>query len=91
MIPKIKRIVNKPLIKKIHSIGYCEYCGSHFNLEAHHIKSRGSGGGDTDDNLICLCWKCHRLVHDGNIGKGSLKDIVRVRNEHRDITTCTAR
>ena len=33
----------------------------------HHIQSRGAGGGDTEDNCVILCWKCHRLVHDGKI------------------------
>jgi len=81
MIPKKKRIVNKKLIKRIHSIGYCEYCGSHFNLEAHHIKSRGSGGGDTPYNLILLCYVCHNKVHAGNIDRDKLREIVRGRND----------
>ena len=84
---KNKRIINNKLIKNIKDIGYCEFCGWTNGLQTHHIKTKGSGGGDTDDNLICLCWKCHRLVHDGKIDKGSLKDIVRVRNEYRDIAT----
>lgn len=36
-------------------------------LQPHHIKTKGSGGGDELENLITLCWKCHRLVHDGHI------------------------
>jgi hypothetical protein len=28
-----------------------------------HIKSRGSGGGDTHDNLLPLCRRCHTEQH----------------------------
>ena len=27
----------------------------------------GSGGDDTEENLIEVCRKCHRLIHDGKI------------------------
>ena len=33
----------------------------------HHIKSRGSGGSDDPSNLILICWRCHRKIHDGNL------------------------
>ena len=32
-------------------------------LDAHHIKSKGSGGDDTLDNAICLCRRHHQLAH----------------------------
>lgn len=76
MLSKNKRIVNIKLIKKIKEIGYCELCGSSFNLQTHHIKSKGSGGDDVPDNLICLCAACHRMVHDGNILRETLRTIV---------------
>lgn len=31
----------------------------------HHILSRGAGGSDDPDNIIHLCFECHRKVHDG--------------------------
>lgn len=31
--------------------------------EAHHILPRGRGGTDTLENLVTLCWYCHRHVH----------------------------
>lgn len=81
MIEKHKRIVDKTLINKIRKIGYCEYCGnSSAALAVHHIKSKGSGGDDVSDNLVCLCWICHRLAHDGNISRDTLQGIVRTRN-----------
>lgn len=32
-------------------------------LDAHHIKSKGSGGGDTYENGISLCRRHHQLAH----------------------------
>lgn len=79
MIPKPRRVVDKKLIQRIHEIGCCEYCGSRFNLQVHHIKSRGSGGHDVPENLILLCYVCHNKVHAGNIGRDKLREIVRDR------------
>ena len=48
----------------------CEGCGwvprSRYErryLHAHHRISRNQGGTDTQDNLICLCEKCHQKEH----------------------------
>lgn len=78
-LDKQKRIVNNKLIKQIKDIGRCEKCGSNYMLETHHIKSKGSSGDDIESNLICLCWICHRKVHNGNIVRGELREIVRRR------------
>lgn len=64
-VPKNKRIVNKKLLQD--KKGICEICGKKGQTEKHHIKSKGSGGNDTEENLIELCRKCHRLIHDGNL------------------------
>lgn len=82
MFPKQRRIKNQKTIDGIRSIGYCEHCVSRFNLQVHHIKSKGSGGDDTEDNLICLCYVCHRRVHDGVIPKERLMMIVERRGKH---------
>ena len=37
--------------------------------ERHHIKSRGSGGGDEPDNIMMLCRSHHIEVH--KIGRTS--------------------
>jgi hypothetical protein len=44
---------------------HCRSCHSTFGLQPHHIKFRSQGGADTLDNLVTLCWICHRDVHDG--------------------------
>lgn len=32
--------------------------------EIHHVRTRGAGGDDDDENLLALCSECHRGVHD---------------------------
>jgi 5-methylcytosine-specific restriction endonuclease McrA len=78
-LDKDKRIVNLKLIRSIKDIGHCELCHNIHRLETHHIKSKGASGDDVEDNLICLCWECHRKVHDGNISRHVLYDVVRRR------------
>ena len=44
----------------------CQCCGrKHVRLEIHHIIFRSMGGTDDEKNLITLCEKCHKAVHDG--------------------------
>jgi hypothetical protein len=41
---------------------WCEVCGDMSSAPAH-IKSRGSGGDDSKDNLISFCLPCHTRQH----------------------------
>jgi 5-methylcytosine-specific restriction endonuclease McrA len=41
----------------------CQSCGSSVGLEVHHITPRSKLGDDAPENLITLCWKCHRQIH----------------------------
>ena len=44
----------------------CQCCGKkHVRLEVYHIIFRSMGGTDDEKNLITLCEKCHKAVHDG--------------------------
>lgn len=43
----------------------CGQKGCTSKLEVHHIKYRSQGGSDTPDNLITLCSKHHKSLHDG--------------------------
>lgn len=56
-LPKNKRIVNKKLLKD--KKGVCEIYGKKGATEKHHKKSKGSGGDDTEENLIEVCRICH--------------------------------
>ena len=42
---------------------HCQICSSTVGLEVHHIKPRGRLGDDAEENMITLCWSCHRKVH----------------------------
>lgn len=41
----------------------CALCDGVDGMQIHHIKPRGKGGQDIDENLICLCRFCHALAH----------------------------
>lgn len=45
----------------------CDANGCTNRLEVHHIKFRSKGGSDNPDNLITLCDKHHKMLHDGKI------------------------
>lgn len=45
----------------------CSKKGCSDRLEVHHIKYRSQGGSDTPDNLITLCLKHHKQLHDGKL------------------------
>src|SRR5258708_4172200 len=49
--------------------GYrCQNCNKQgVRFEAHHLHFREHGGKDTLANLLCLCERCHDLVHEGKI------------------------
>lgn len=51
-------------------------CGKSGQTEKHHIKSKGSGGNDTDENLIEVCRICHTKIHTGEIKK---EDILKIK------------
>ena len=51
----------------------CNYPLTFLNMELAHIKSRGAGGSDTLDNVLCSCRLradgkagCHYLQHAGH-------------------------
>ena len=71
--PKPKRIKDKKVIEKCRAYGTCMLGGNCFgDLDVHHIKSRGSGGGDIEGNIILLCRYHHILAHAGKITKSVL-------------------
>ncbi len=63
--PKKARIVNKKLLKD--KKGKCKICGKIGQTEKHHKKTKGSGGDDTEENLIEVCRICHTKIHTGEI------------------------
>jgi 5-methylcytosine-specific restriction endonuclease McrA len=75
--PKPKREVEPGAWDEVSAIPNCEYCSDNRRLQTHHIKTRGSGGGDTRANLVRLCITCHAMAHTGQIGKETLREIAR--------------
>lgn len=45
----------------------CRKCGFRDGLHPHHIVYKSKGGTDTMDNIITLCWRCHRDVHEHKV------------------------
>lgn len=40
----------------------CEMCGSHRNIQVHHL-SYDRLGFEHDNDLLCVCRKCHENIH----------------------------
>jgi hypothetical protein len=62
MIPKHKRIIDLELLAFVRGIP-CIACAKPGPNEAHHVSTRGSGGGDTFENCMSLCVDHHRAWH----------------------------
>jgi len=45
----------------------CRICGSHNNLQIHHIVPRSQGVTHDLCNLVLICEVCHRLVEAGKL------------------------
>jgi len=43
--------------------GKCSVCSYVGEIDLHHLKSRKSGGPDTENNLIELCREHHVAIH----------------------------
>jgi hypothetical protein len=59
---KPKRHQNKELLKE-KAKDPCVLCRKHPAGEVHHIKPKGSGGGDWDHNTVSMCRFCHTMTH----------------------------
>lgn len=59
--PKPARKQDRSVIDQVKESPCCA-CGAQ-NVDAHHIKSVGSGGGDEFNNLLPLCRQHHTEVH----------------------------
>lgn len=75
--PKPHRVEDESAKERCRSYGFCMLQDKNCNggLDVHHIKSRGSGGGDTDDNLILLCRFHHQMAHNGSLKKSYMYEV----------------
>ena len=77
--------------------GHCQYpgCSAIHELEAHHILAYERGGKTELDNLILLCGRHHKLLHDHHIhtsGTGEqpvFTDTYRTRGHRQPATRTT--
>lgn len=53
----------------------CIVCGRPNTIHIHHIVERSRGGLGIEKNLVCLCYRCHRILHD--TGDRSMKERIR--------------
>ena len=79
MIPKVKRIKDPEAVNNARK-PYCQLCGNVKDIQVHHLKSKGSGGNDTPDNLISLCKYCHAKTHSGQISREQLREAKEANN-----------
>lgn len=42
----------------------CQSCGSLYAVEVHHQRFRSHQGANAESNLITLCDRCHREIHE---------------------------
>lgn len=61
-LEKNKRVVDEQYIQSV-EWQRCVACGKQGPNDAHHVTTRGAGGGDTWDNLMPLCRVCHSEWH----------------------------
>ena len=45
----------------------CQICGAKDHVEGHHIVDYAFGGAASVDNIISLCQKHHKDVHNGKL------------------------
>lgn len=77
-VSKPARIVSRKTVKECRK-PFCERCGRKAVGEPHHIRPRSLGGSDIKENLIQLCFDCHRSAHNGKLSYVELVQIVAVR------------
>jgi hypothetical protein len=42
-------------------------CGSRGNLFSHHVVWKAHGGKTVLENEVCVCQRCHGLIHEGHL------------------------
>ena len=73
--PYRKKLTKKELIDLRHRMyhnrnGICSVCGEFMfpdEMALHHIKTKGSGGDDVEENLLPVHKLCHIKIHNGEI------------------------
>ena len=63
---QVNRLKAKRKCKEL-AYNECELCYARdTKLDVHHVIPVEEGGTDDQDNLVCLCRHCHKVIHTGN-------------------------
>lgn len=63
---RTKRRVLPPMVRnelRARAGNQCERCGCSGPFAAHHVTPVSEGGTNELENLMLLCWPCHKAVH----------------------------
>lgn len=77
MLDKPQRIVDPVAVQRVRDRGRCELQGvgeCWGGLDIHHIKTRGSGGDDVEENMALLCRHHHDLMGARKISVETLRE-----------------
>lgn len=50
--------------QKLRRNPFCECCGAKTTIEVHHLSYKRGWGNELLRDLMTLCYRCHRLIHD---------------------------
>lgn len=66
--PKPARRVrdSEAVTRKMRNERRCRAGCGYLAMHAHHVLFRSKGGDDVEDNIIGLCFECHRAFHDAD-------------------------
>lgn len=89
-IPRKSNVASKAkeLFKQMNGRVYCEICTFDFEefygemgkeyIIAHHRVPLKEGGDDTIDNIILVCGNCHEILHNNQINKKKIRQLLMI-------------
>jgi len=65
--------------------GICQICHRDTMIpQYHHTTFRSQGGSDTIENIILLCFECHKEIHGGKDAQKLRELAVKIKKEEID-------
>ncbi len=66
-VPTISSSLRKKVLKRDGHKCQTPGCGGTCFVMVHHIDPQGEGGVHEESNLVCVCSRCHALIHEGKL------------------------